>query len=200
MEVFKKVHPRQAGGIKFGPNGVAFEIRRARRDIGGVPLRDDFGEVARHPKTGEILWEPLRDENGDIIYHDEVERHESHNLTCNAGLEAAKSHLFNTAGNIAKYIALSDSDHEPAAGDTTLADEIASGGLERAAGTYAGDGTGVCSITHEFTASATHTDVQLMGLFDAASAGNLYFEAKITAATLISGDKITGEWNPITLS
>jgi len=58
----------------------------------------------------------------------------------------------------------------------------------------------VCKVTHQFTASATHTDVQLMGLLDAASTGNLYFAATITPATLISGDQLTAEWDPITLS
>jgi len=186
--------------LGFGPNRVVFEIRRAKRDIGGVPLRDKFGEVACHPKTGEALWEPLRDENGDILYHDEVERYDAPNLTCNAGLEAAKAHLFSTAGAVAKYIALSCNAGSPLATWTTIPEEITTGGLARAAGTYAGDGTGVCKLEHLFTASATHTDVQLMGLLDAATEGNLYFAATITAATLISGDQLTAKWDPITLS
>jgi len=156
--------------------------------------------IARHPKTGEILWEPLRDENGDILYHDEVERSEAPNVTCDAGLEAAKVHLFSTAGDIAKYIALSCNSGSPAAGWTSIPEEITTGGLERAAGTYSGDGTGVCKLEHQFTASATHIDVQLMGLLDAVAAGNLYFAATITPATLISGDQLTAKWDPITLS
>lgn len=187
------------GKLGFGPNRVVFEIRRARRDIGGRPLMEG-GCIARHPKTGEILWEPLRNERGDILYHDEVERFDAPNLTCNAGLEAAKAHLFNTAGNVAKYIALSCSTDTPLATWTSIPAEIATGGLARAAGTYAGDGTGVCKLEHQFTASATHTDVQLMGLLDAASTGNLYFAATITQATLISGDQLTAKWDPITLS
>ena len=183
----------------FGPNRVVFEIRRAKRDIGGVPLMEG-GCIARHPKTGEVLWEPMRDEKGDILYHDEIERFEAPNLTCDAGLEAAKAHLFNTAGNVAKYIALSDDMASPASGWTSIPNEITTGGLARAAGTYAGDGTGVCKVTHTFTASATHIDVQLMWLLDAASSGNLYFAATITTATLISGDQLTAEWDPITLS
>jgi len=185
--------------LGFGPNRVVFEIRRAMRDIDGKPLMEG-GCIAYHPKTGEILWEPLRDGNGNILYHDEIERFEAPNVTCDAGLEAAKAHLFNTAGDIAKYIALSCNSGSPASGWTSIPEEIAADGLERAAGTYSGDGTGVCSLSHEFTASGTHTDVQLMGLLDAASDGNLYFAATITPATLISGDKLTAEWDPITLS
>jgi len=185
--------------LGFGPNRVVFEIRRAMRDIGGKPLMEN-GAIARHPKSGEVLWEPLRDENGDILYHDEVEILESYNLTCNAGLEAAKAHLFNAAGAVAKYICVSSSTSTPLATWTTIPAEITTGGLARALATYAGDGTGVCSLSKTFTASATHTDVQLMGLLDAASTGNLYFAATITAATLISGDQLTAKWDPITLS
>lgn len=187
----------------FGPNGVRFTIRRAMRDIGGVPLMEG-GCIARHPHTGEILWEPLRDERGNILYHDELEITESTNVTCNAGLEAAKSRLFESATTetVAKYIALSSSSSSPVNTWTEIPAEITTGGLERAVATYAGNGTGVCKLTHQFTASATHTDVQLMGLLDNVINGSddLYFAATITPATLISGDQLTAEWDPITLS
>jgi len=74
--------------------------------------------------------------------------------------------------------------------------------LSRAEGTYSvsGCGVGECILSKVFTASATHTDVQLMGLFDAASTGDLYFEAIVTPCTLISGDQLTAKWDKITLS
>jgi len=171
------------GSMRFGPNRVITEIRRAKRN--------EFGE-------------PLRGADGQILYKDSVERHVNYNITVTAALLAAKDRLFNTATaqTVAQYIALSCSTHTPVVGDTTLDAEIAAGGLERAAGTYsvAGCGNGECILSHEFTASATHTDVQLMGLFDAAAVGDLYFEAVITLATLISGDKITAKWDKITMS
>lgn len=166
--------------LGFGPNSIVVEVRRAKRD----------------PITRKCLF----DEDGNVLYHEEVERLENKNLTCNAGLEAAKAHLFSTAGNIAKYIALSESAQAPAVGHTDLDAEITENGLERAAATYSGDGTGVCDLSKTFTASGSFSTVQLMGLFDAASAGNIYFEATFTAVALESGDQLTAKWDPITLS
>ena len=169
--------------IGFGPNRVVFEIRRAKRD--------KFGEV-------------LRDAEGNILYKSKVERHENHNLTNTTCLTYAKDRLFNSATTetIADYIALSCSTTAPSAAHTVLPAEITTGGLARALATYSVSGcaTGECILSNEFTATATHTDVQLMGLLDAASAGSLCFEATITPCTLISGDKVTAKWDKITLS
>lgn len=185
------------GRLGFGPNRVVVEVARAKRT--DEPMRDEFGEIYRNEK-GEIIYECLRDADGNILYHDEIEVLENKNLTCNAGLEAAKAHLFSTAGDIAKYIALSENAGAPSATHTQLAGEITENGLERAAAAYSGDGTGVCDLSKTFTASGSFSDVQLMGLFDAASNGNMYFEATFTGVALESGDQLTAKWDPITLS
>lgn len=166
--------------LGFGPNAVVVEVRRAKRN----------------PETRECLF----GEDGNILYHEEVEVLTNRNLTCNAGLEAAKAHLFSTAGTIAKYIALSESTTAPSASATTLPGEITQNGLTRSAATYSGDGTGVCDLSKTFTATGSFSAVQLMGLFDASSAGNMYFEATFTAVALESGDQLTAKWDPITLS
>ncbi len=183
----------------FGPNRIVFEIRRAKR--GDVPLLDEQGQI-EYDKTGNMLFEALRDENGNILYYDETEILESNNLSCNAGLEAAKDRLFNsgTSETTAHFIALSCSTDTPLATWTEIPAEITTGGLARAAATYNSGGTGICDLSKAFTASATHTDVQLIGLLNAAAAGDLYFAGTITPATLISGDQLTAKWDPITLS
>ena len=168
------------GKLGFGPNSVVVEVRRAKRD----------------PITRECLF----DTEGNVLYEEEIEVLGNKNLTCNAGLEAAKAHLFSTAGNTAKYIALSEDAGAPNATHTVLAAEITENGLSRALATYSGDGTGVCDLSKTFTASGSFSTVQLMGLFDAASAGNMYFEATFTAVALESGDQLTAKWDPITLS
>ena len=165
----------------FGPNRVTVEVRRA--------LRDDFGKCLRSP-------------DGDVIYSEEIELYKNHNVTCNAGLEAAKDRLFNTATSetVAKYIVLSESNDVPAAAHTLVADEITVNGLERAAADYTSGGTGVCVLDKTFTATGSFSNVQLMGLLDAASTGDLYFEATFTSVALESGDQLTAKWDTITLS
>lgn len=92
----------------------------------------------------------------------------------------------------AKWISLSSDTGSPAVGWTQIPSEIASGGLERASGTYASTGDGQWTIEHQFTASATHTDVQLTGLQWASSGdGNLFGADTFTPVTLNSGEKLT---------
>jgi hypothetical protein len=181
--IVSTVSPQPMAQMGFGPNRVVVEVRRA--------LRDDSGIV-------------LRDVDGNVLYSDEVEIYENHNVTCNAGLDAAKDRLFNpaTSETVAKYIALSESNDAPSAAHTVMADEITQSGLERAAATYSTSGcsTGECILSNDFTATGSFSSVQLMALFDASSAGDMYFEATITSVALESGDQLTAKWDKITLS
>ncbi len=96
----------------------------------------------------------------------------------------------------ARWIGLTTNTGAPAAGDTTLTGEIASGGLSRVVGTYAHtpDATSY-TITASWTASATHTAVHKAGLFNAASGGVMAFETNLNAdATLASGDQLQVTW------
>lgn len=187
------------GELGFGPNRVVVEVARAKRT--DVPMRDKNGEIYRN-KQGEIIYECLLDEDGNVLYHEELEIYENPNVTCNTGLEAAKDRLFNsgTTETTAHYIAVSESTATPAAGDTDLDGEITENGLERAAAAYSSDGTGVCDLSKTFTATGSFSTVGLMGLFDAASSGDMYFEATFTAVALESGDQLTAKWDPITMS
>lgn len=95
----------------------------------------------------------------------------------------------------AKWISLSTSSSSPSASWTQIPSEITTGGLARAAGTYSSTGDGQWTISYQFTASATHTDVQLTGLQWASSGdGNLLCADTFTPVTLNSGDKITITW------
>jgi len=95
----------------------------------------------------------------------------------------------------AKWISVSTSTSTPLASWTQIPTEITTGGLARAAGTYASTGDGQWTESYQFTASATHTDVQLTGLQWAASGNNNLLGADtFTPVTLNSGDKLTVTW------
>jgi len=110
-----------------------------------------------------------------------------------ANLTAAQ--LGGTPSTSAHWISLSTNDTSPATGWTEIIDEIVADGLERASGDYALTDVGEWTISHEFTASGTHTDVQLTGLqFAASGDGNLLGADTFTPVTLTSGDKLTVTW------
>jgi hypothetical protein len=90
------------------------------------------------------------------------------------------------------YLALTTDATAPAAGDTALTSEISTNGLARADATTKNhtDNANVTLIEHEWTATGTHTNVQKVGMFNAASVGILTHEGTFTAASLISGDKL----------
>lgn len=121
------------------------------------------------------------------------------NLLTDAGRDKAHAQLYtNTSAGArgAGFIAVTTDSGSPADGDTTLASEINTGGLARAdASTKTHSaGTNSTTISHTFTASATHTAVQKAALFDAASSGTMYHENTFTSTTLISGDTLTVTW------
>ena len=100
----------------------------------------------------------------------------------------------NTA--FADDISVSSDTGSPAAGWTQIPAEITTGGLERASGTYASTGDGVWTISYQFTATATHTDVQLTGLQWKLTPldGTLLGADTFTPVTLNSADKLTVTW------
>lgn len=125
-----------------------------------------------------------------------------HNLLTTDGRDQMHSQCYNetNAANTergAGYIAVSADSGAPAAGDTTLTGEIASGGLSRADATTNThtDNTNTTTLAKTFTATATHTAVHKSGTFDASSAGIMYHEAAFSAdATLQNNDTLTVTW------
>ena len=121
------------------------------------------------------------------------------NLLTNAGRDKAHAQIYTntTAGaRGAGFIAVTVDVAAPADADTVLTGEITTGGLARAdASTKTHPvGTNSTTISHTFTASATHTNVQKAALFDAAAVGTMYHENTFTATTLISSDTLTVTW------
>jgi hypothetical protein len=121
----------------------------------------------------------------------------ANNLRTTAGLNWQADVMGNsTQPASARWIGLTTNATAPAAGDTTLTGEIASGGLIRVACTYnhTADATSY-TITASWTASATQTAVAKAGLFNAVSAGTMAFETLLNAtATLASGDQLQVTW------
>jgi len=91
----------------------------------------------------------------------------------------------------AVYIGLTANSSAPAAGDTTLAGEIASGTLIRAAAIYAHTtGTASYTLTKTFTSDQSVV-VAKIGVFNASTTGTMVFESLLNAtATLVSGDQL----------
>lgn len=121
----------------------------------------------------------------------------SFNLRTNSGADWQADVMGHTTQPAeAQYIALTTNASAPAAGDTTLTGEIASGGLERAIGAYTHtNGTTSYKISKTFTASSAHTAVAKAGLFNASSGGTMVFETLLSStATLAINDTLTIEW------
>ena len=91
----------------------------------------------------------------------------------------------------ATYIGITANATAPAAGDTTLTGEIASGTLIRAQAIYAHtNGTASYTLTKTFTSDQSVV-IAKIGVFNAASTGTMVFESLLNAtATLVSGDQL----------
>lgn len=120
----------------------------------------------------------------------------NHNLRTTAGGDWQASVMGNTSAPPAtmNYIALSNDAGAPAAGDTTVASEIAANGLTRAQCTYAHTGgTAAFTCQKVFTATGTQAS-QKTGLLNASSSGTLGFENTYTQVTVNNGDTLTVTW------
>ena len=156
------------------------------------------GAAAVKEQLGVKGWVQIKVvRDGQVIYY-----HEGHNVITKAGKDFISKQIGSTSPetNGANYIALSTSTSTPNENWTSIPDEITSGGLQRAQGTYSHtDGNNYFTVSKTFTASATHTGVQLAGLFTAASGGTLLAANTFSAVNLISGDQLTVTWT-ITIS
>lgn len=91
----------------------------------------------------------------------------------------------------ADYLGLTSDNTSPAAGDTTLTSEVASGTLVRAQAIYAhSSGTASYTLTKTFTSDQPIT-INKLGVFNAASGGTMVFETMLNdPAPLTSGDQL----------
>ena len=124
---------------------------------------------------------------------------DKHNLLTTDGRDFFHAQVYTnlTAGTRgANFIALTSDSTGADAGDTTLPGEISTDGLERAVATtitHTND-TNVTTLVKTFTASGTHTAVQMSGTFNAASGVTLAHEAVFTSVTLVSSDTLQVTW------
>jgi len=123
------------------------------------------------------------------------------NLLTTAGRDWIHGQVYN-AGTTdeAKYIALSTDSNGSSTAHTSVAGEIVTNGLERAAGTVTHvAGTNSTTISNIFTSNGSFTGVQLVGLLTASSSGTLVHENTFTPVNLEQYDQLTISWQ-LTLS
>jgi hypothetical protein len=97
---------------------------------------------------------------------------------------------------IPRFMGISDLAGSPAATDTTMGQEITTGGCARAKATYAHTaGTNTYTMQTIYTVTASFTNIHRMGLFTASNttaAGILVFETALNQdATVGNGDTLT---------
>ena len=122
------------------------------------------------------------------------------NLLTNGGRDYAIAQFYTntSAGGVGmNFIALTSDSTGADATDTALPGEITTNGLERAVATTITHSTGTNSTTlaKTFTASGTHTAVQMSGTFNQlAVGGTIAHEAVFTSVTLASSDTLAVTW------
>ena len=122
------------------------------------------------------------------------------NLLTNNGRDYAIAQFYTntSAGGVGmNFIALTTDATGADATDTTLPSEITTNGLERALATtitHSAD-TNSTTLNKVFTASGTHTAVQMSGTFNQlAVGGTIAHEAVFTPVTLASSDTLSVTW------
>ena len=146
---------------------------------------DPLGDTVVNGRRGYYTY--------DVVEKDKL------NLLTNGGRDFIHNQAYtNTSAGTrgSGFVAVTTDAGAPDAGDTTLASEIASGGLARAdADTKTHTtGTNVTTIEHTYTASATHTAVVKSALFNAASVGTMTHENTFTSVTLQANDTLKVTW------
>ena len=122
------------------------------------------------------------------------------NLLTNNGRDYAIAQFYTntSAGGVGEnFIALTVNTAAASTDSTLLTGEITTNGLERALATTISHSTGTNSTTLNkiFTASGTHTAVQMSGTFNQlAVGGTIGHEAVFTPVTLASSDTLAVTW------
>lgn len=134
----------------------------------------------------------VKDQYGNIKH-----QQRTYNLRTNVGIDFVADVLSKSPQPApANYIAVSTDVAAPAAGDTTLASELASNGLSRALGTYTHTSFSTSfTVDKTFTVTGGPQTVTKAALFNAAVAGTMVFEALFsTSATVTTSDTLSVSW------
>lgn len=134
----------------------------------------------------------VKDKDGKVKYDSGL----IENLVVNAG-KAAIAGLTGNIGSITafSYLALGTSGTAEAVTDTALGTEITDSGLARAAATVSRVTTSVTNDTvqfaHTWTASASKSNIQEIGIFNAASSGTMLTHKTFTPFSMVNLDTAT---------
>ncbi len=177
------------------------KFRKPRPQVEVIPTRDGGATVSigrGRSLSDRVIMRP-NEVHAAIIRKDGTveDLGITRNLRTTVGLDWQADVMGNSTQPVsARWIALTTNATAPAAGDTTLTGEITTGGLGRAAGTYAHTaGVASYTISNTFTASATHTAVAKAGLFTAITTGTMAFSTLLSStASLESGDTLAITW------
>lgn len=164
-------------------------VARARGDIVHSRPTHGFDVAGRR-----VPWDhtnPLLTPDPDSYV--ELSSETSYNVKTTAGIDFTFVQTYSTGpgGNGLNYIALSNDTVSETTASTTLSNEIASNGLQRAIGAYAHtNGASTATISKTFTASGTQS-AQKAALFSASSSGTMNHVLAFTQRSLISGDTLS---------
>jgi len=153
-------------------------------NINSVYVEDANGQSV--PLDVEVHLEMWHyDEHGNLL---DYSRHAG--VLTDTGKEWIEDQLGDAAVAEGDYIGMSNSTDSPSTAWSILPDETTTGGMGRAQGTYADDGTGQWNITKSFSPTETNS-TQLVGLYYSAySASSLIASDTITLVNYGSGDTV----------
>lgn len=154
-------------------------------------------EVDNPRPTANVRLEVIRANGDKTIY-------EAHNVITNAGMNWTNHKTLNSAfesnADFMNYIALS-TDGAAAYTDTTCPNEVASGSLGRALGTFADGGAAangdkISYVYKNFTATAQVLSIDSACILSKSAAGVLGAIVVLPSTiNMESGDKINAQWN-----
>jgi len=161
-------------------------------NINSVAVEDANGQSV--PLDVEVHLEMWHyDQDGKLLEHS---RHAG--VLTTTGKNWIEGVLGDADGDQGDYIGCSNSTDAPSSAWTELPDEITTGGMSRAIGTYADDGDGQWNITKSFSPTETNS-TQLVGLYSTAATASLIASDTITLINYGSGDTVQLRWT-ITVS
>lgn len=148
------------------------------------------------------------DEKSGLWHYKTVDEQEAWNIVTDAGRRQIHTYLYGASAQRAglggglNYIALSNDPAAPAAGDTTLAAELSTDGLQRAlASVTLPTGSGTQTVLQKiFTFTGVGSQgVQKTALFDDPAVGVMAHEIQFAQRTLFQNDTLTVTFS-VTLS
>lgn len=161
----------------------------------GADLTENVVLGRAHLRTIHRRPIELDTKTGLYLFEEVDEPTSSWNLILNVGRIQLHKQGYGTSGlaaNGQNYIALTNTNVTPAAGDTTLSGEIVANGLSRAQGAVTlpvGSGNQT-TIDKTFTCATGAQAAQAAALFDASSSGNMNHELNFTQRSLQVGDTL----------